>query len=92
MTEQVKCRTRRFRAPAGGSPAGMKELFRSNDVVRLSWAQARLADAGIDSLVLDHHTSLVEGSIGAIPRRLMVAEEDHRRASALIAAAEEELR
>ena len=45
--------------------------------VRLSWAQARLRDAGIDSLVLDHHTSLVEGSIGAIPRRLMVAERDH---------------
>ena len=70
----------------------MKELFRSNDIVRLSWAQARLRDAGIDSLVLDHHTSLVEGSIGAIPRRLVVAERDHRRASAVIAAAEEELR
>ena len=71
---------------------GMKELLRTNDVVRLSWAQARLDEAGIDSVVLDHHTSLVEGSIGAIPRRLMVAERDHRRAKALIAAAEEELR
>ena len=71
---------------------GMKELLRTNNVVRLSWAQALLRDVGIDSLVLDHHTSLVEGSIGAIPRRLMVAEKDHRRARALIAAAEEELR
>ena len=70
----------------------MKELLRTNDIVRLSWAQARLRDAGIDSLVLDQHTSLVEGSIGAIPRRLMVAERDHRRAGALLAAAEEELR
>jgi hypothetical protein len=70
---------------------GMKELLRTNNVVRLSWAQVQLRDAGIDSLVLDHHTSLVEGSIGAIPRRLMVAERDHRRASALIAAAEKEL-
>jgi hypothetical protein len=69
----------------------MRELFRSNNVVRLSWAQARLRDAGIDSLVLDHHTSLVEGSIGAIPRRLMVAEQDLGRARAVIAAAEEEL-
>jgi hypothetical protein len=69
----------------------MKELLRTNNVVRLSWAQARLRDAGIESLVLDHHTSLVEGSIGAIPRRLMVAERDHQRASALIAAAEKEL-
>lgn len=70
----------------------MKELFRTNNAVRLSWAQAQLRDAGIDSVVLDHHTSLVEGSIGAIPRRLMVAERDHRRASAIIAAAEGELR
>lgn len=70
----------------------MRELLRTNDVVRLSWAQACLRDAGIDSLVLDHHTSLVEGSIGAIPRRLMVAEADHRRAQAVIAAAEGELR
>jgi Putative prokaryotic signal transducing protein len=70
----------------------MKELFRSNNVVRLSWAQAMLREAGIDSIVLDHHTSLVEGSIGAIPRRLMVAERDHRRACAVIASAEEALR
>jgi hypothetical protein len=70
----------------------MKELLRTNDVVRLSWAQALLRDAGIDSVVLDQHTSLVEGSIGAIPRRLMVAAGDHDRARALLAAAEEELR
>jgi len=70
----------------------MKELFRTNNVVRLSWAQVVLRGAGIDSLVLDHHTSLVEGSIGAIPRRLMVAERDHHRARALLEAAEEDLR
>ena len=69
----------------------MKELLRTNDIVRLSWAQAQLRDAGIDSIVLDQHTSLVEGSIGAIPRRLMVAGRDHRRAVAVIAAAEAEL-
>lgn len=70
----------------------MKELIRTNNAVRLSWAQARLREAGIDSLVLDHHTSVVEGSIGAIPRRLMVADRDHHRAGAVLAAAEEELR
>jgi hypothetical protein len=69
----------------------MQELLRTNDAVRLSWAQACLRDAGIDSLVLDHHASLVEGNIGAIPRRLMVAERDHRRAAAIIVAAEREL-
>lgn len=70
----------------------MQELLRTNDPVRLSWAQALLSGAGIESLVLDHHTSLVEGNIGAIPRRLMVAERDHKRASAVLSAAEEELR
>jgi len=68
----------------------MKELLRTNDVVRLSWLQALLADSGIDTLVLDHHTSLVEGSIGAIPRRLMVAARDYGRACALLAAAGED--
>jgi hypothetical protein len=66
----------------------MKELLRTNDPVRLSWLQALLRDAGIESLVLDHHTSLVEGSIGAIPRRLMVAERDHARARRLVAEAD----
>jgi len=70
----------------------MRELLSTNDIVRLSWAQALLRDAGIDSFVLDQHTSLVEGSIGAIPRRLMVAAGDHRRAAALIAAVEKDLR
>ena len=67
----------------------MKELLRTNDPVRLSWVEALLRDAGIYSLVLDHHTSLVEGNIGAIPRRLMVEEGDYRRACALLAACEE---
>ena len=67
----------------------MKELLRTNDPVRLSWLQALLDDSGIDTLILDHHMSLVEGSIGAIPRRLMVAAHDYRRARALLAAAGE---
>jgi hypothetical protein len=67
----------------------MKELLRTNDSVRLSWVQALLASAGIDAIVLDTHTSVIEGSIGAIPRRLMVAEADYPRADALLRAAEE---
>jgi len=62
----------------------MKELLRTNDPVRLSWLRALLKDSGVDSLVFDDHTSLVEGSIGAIPRRLMVAERDYSRACALL--------
>jgi hypothetical protein len=67
----------------------MKELLRTNDPVRLSFLEALLRDSGIDSLVLDHYTSLVEGSIGAIPRRLMVSERDYRHARSVLAAAGE---
>ena len=70
----------------------MKELLRTNDPVRLSFLQALLRDSGIESLVLDHHTSLVEGSIGAIPRRLVVAERDYPRACSILTAAGEEAR
>lgn len=88
MTERVKPHIGRLE----GAGRAMRELFRSNNAVRLSWAQVCLSEAGIESFILDHHTSLVEGSIGAIPRRLMVAERDLSRARAVIAAAEEELR
>ncbi len=67
----------------------MKELLRTNDPVRLSFVEALMRDSGIYTVVLDQHTSLVEGSIGAIPRRLMVAESDHPRARALLFAAGE---
>ena len=66
----------------------MKELLRSNDPVRLSWAEALLASAGIEIVIADRHTSAVEGSIGAIQRRILVAEDDLTRARALIAEAE----
>jgi hypothetical protein len=69
----------------------MKELLRTNDWVRLSWAQAVLAEVGIRSEILDLHTSAVEGSIGASPRRLMVEERDHARAVRAVAAADKEI-
>jgi hypothetical protein len=67
----------------------MTELLRTNDAVRLSFLQSLLKDAGIESLILDRHTSLVEGSIGAIPRRLMVAQRDYPLACSVLAAAGE---
>ena len=69
----------------------MKELLRSNDTVRLSWLIALLADAGVESVVLDLHTSVLEGSIGAIPRRLVVADDDYARARRLLEGAGESL-
>lgn len=58
----------------------MVELLRTNDLVQLSWLTALLKDAGIEAVVLDTHTSVIEGSINAIPRRLMVIDEDAVRA------------
>ncbi len=58
----------------------MRVIAASNDLIRLTFLQALLRDAGIACLLLDMHTSAVEGSIGAIPRRLVVAEEDENQA------------
>ena len=62
----------------------MRVLVTSNDPVRLSFLTALLADAGIAAVVLDAHTSAVEGNIGAIPRRLAVATEDEARARRIL--------
>ena len=65
----------------------MRELTRSNDLVWISWLTAFLADAGIESHVFDGHMSALEGSIVAIQRRVMVADEDLERAEKLMAEA-----
>jgi hypothetical protein len=67
----------------------VRVLATSNDPVRLSFLTALLADAGIAAVVLDAHASAVEGSIGAIPRRLMVAAADERRARQVLTEAGE---
>ena len=54
----------------------MKELVRSNDPVLLDWLQVLLRDSGIETVVFDAHMSILEGSAGAIQRRLMVLDED----------------
>ncbi len=54
----------------------MVELLRSNNPVLLSWSLALLKDAAIEAVVLDGHMSVLEGSIGALPRRLMVVAAD----------------
>jgi hypothetical protein len=66
----------------------MKELLRTNNFVYLSYAQAVLQDAGIESLVFDSHMSVMEGSLGVLPRRLMVGDWDLLRARKLLAEAE----
>lgn len=58
----------------------MRELLRTTDPVRLSWLTALLAEQRIAAVVFDTHMSVLEGSAGAIPRRLMVADDDHAAA------------
>lgn len=50
----------------------MEELLRANDPVLISYLVSVLKDEGIEAIVLDEHTSILEGSIGAIQRRIMV--------------------
>ncbi len=54
----------------------MVELLRTNDAVLISFIEALLSDAGIAHVVLDSHMSIMEGSIGVLPRRVLV--EDSR--------------
>jgi hypothetical protein len=68
----------------------MRVVARTNDPVRLSFLAALLRDAGIEAVVLDGFTAAVDGSIGAIPRRLMVADEDERAALRVLREAEAE--
>lgn len=67
----------------------MRTLTQSNDLVRLSFLAALLRDAGIESVLLDAHVSAVEGSIGAIPRRLAVLPEDEAQARRVLSEADE---
>ncbi len=50
----------------------MDELLKTNDPVLISFATALLEDAGIDYLVADQHMSIIEGSIGVLPKRVLV--------------------
>lgn len=54
----------------------MEELLRSNDPVYLSYIRHVLSAEGIPYLELDQHMSVLEGSVGAIPRRIMVRKEE----------------
>ncbi len=53
----------------------MKEVLRTNDAVRLSYAMALLTEAGCHPFVADRFMSAVEGGIAAFQRRIMVPDE-----------------
>lgn len=62
----------------------MKELFRSNDAVLLSFVGAILSDAGVTHQVADGNMSILEGSLGVLPRRVLVAEDEFAQACRIL--------
>ena len=54
----------------------MRELLRTTDPTVIAFATALLRGEGIDCFPLDHNMSVLEGSLGILPRRLMVHEDD----------------
>ncbi|MEQ1942114.1 DUF2007 domain-containing protein [Mesorhizobium sp. VNQ89] len=63
----------------------MKELIRTNDAVVISFVESLLKDAGIESLVADQNMSVLDGSIGILPRRVLVLEDDLEEARQILA-------
>ena len=62
----------------------MKELLRTNDITKFIYAETILNSNDIVFFALDENISVLEGSIGILPRRLMVLANDFERASELL--------
>lgn len=62
----------------------MRTVLKTNDPVLLNYAEVILRDAGIEAVVFDGEASVMDGSLGMLPRRLMVLEEDEARARTLL--------
>ena len=62
----------------------MKIVLQTNNPVQLGFAEALLKDAQIACFRFDEQMSTTEGSLGILPRRLMVADEDLTRAEAIL--------
>lgn len=62
----------------------MKELLRTTNPVKIAMATALLAGEGITAFEWDVHTSVLEGSLGILPRRLMVRDADFFLAQAVL--------
>lgn len=62
----------------------MRDVLKTNNAVLLDFAQVLLADAGIEAVVFDDHMSVMDGSLGILPRRLMVADDDVAQAERIL--------
>jgi len=65
---------------------GMKELLRTNDITIIAFAKALLQGEDIEVFELDVNMSILDGSLGILPRRLMVRREDHFVATSVMKA------
>jgi hypothetical protein len=65
----------------------LRELVRTNDAVVISAIEALLKGAGIAHLIVDQNMSVLEGSIGIFPRRILVGEDDLAAARRLLSEA-----
>ena len=65
----------------------MDELLRSNNPVLLSFVEALLRDAGIHHAAFDQNMSVIEGSLGILPRRILVARNQIETAREILAEA-----
>ena len=63
----------------------MKELISTNDAVIISFVEALMRDAGIADFVADQNMSVLDGSIGILPRRIMVDADEIDRARSILA-------
>jgi hypothetical protein len=62
----------------------LREIVRTNDTVLVSAIVALLDGAGIPHMVLDQNMSVLEGSLGILPRRVLVADEHVKSARHLL--------
>ena len=62
----------------------VRELVRTNDIVLVSAIGALLDGANIHHLVLDQNMSIIEGSLGVLPRRILVHEDDNHLAREIL--------
>ena len=62
----------------------MIELIRTNDPVVISFVESLMRDAGIGCLVADQNMSILDGSIGILPRRILVTEDEAAEARKIL--------
>ena len=62
----------------------MIELMRTNDTVLLNFVEVLLRDAGLGAIIADQNMSVLEGSLGVLPRRLLIDPDDEAQAKEIL--------